>query len=543
MKSLTGVIIKNSKRQELTNTSKFLTIFAFLIVAGFLSSIMIGFSIMATTRLKEYNQAYAFVNMLFLMNFIVLFSESIFHSLNTLYFSKDLNVFLRLPIKPKDLVSAKIKDMIISQYEMEILMLAIPATIYGIIMNVSISFYVFLLVILLVLPIIPITIITLIISVIMRFTNFIKNKSKVMYITIAIALIVLWFIISGFGGKSSTLSTSSFENLILQADGLAKEIANRFILIKPIMNSLLNYNNIEGIKNLSIFLIESFLVYNIGIFIISKIYLKGAIGTVINGQKFRKKLDVLDEKDLKRKNKYKSYFLKELKITARSPIFLIQCIIMPILYPIFVVVFIIAIFSFAQKIRVDIVKMLLNLIDNGFGYTIFLSLAQGFFMLNFSSIIAVSKEGKSATLSKAMPIGLDMQFKLKSLIGIGVNTIPILIICFSYYYLYNNILNTILMFIILEMLNSFGEKWKILVDLNNPQIKWNTEYTMMKQNTNIMYELFYTIIVIILLILAGRIFEKILYTEMFILYILLCLNFVMNRHIKSKEHKIFKNLY
>ena len=150
---ITSVVLKNSKRNEMIRSNKALTILAFIIVFGFITAIMVGFSVMTITKLKEINQANAFANMLLLLNFVILFSESIFHSLNTLYFSKDLSIFLRLPISPRKLIKAKIIDMIISQYQMESLMLGIPMVVYGIIMNMSIPFYFLVLGILIVLPI------------------------------------------------------------------------------------------------------------------------------------------------------------------------------------------------------------------------------------------------------------------------------------------------------------------------------------------------------------------------------------------------------
>ncbi len=543
MRSLTSVILKNSKRRELTNTSKFLSIISKLIVAGSLILLMVGFSVVETKRLMEINQSYTFVNILLFMNFIILFSETIFYSLNSLYFSKDLNIFLRLPIKPKDLIDAKLKEMVLSQYEMEILMLAIPIFIYGIIAQVSALFYLYAMLILLILPIIPISITTLIVSFIMRFTNLIKNKSRVMYITVILTIIILAFVLGGMDQTTEEISVSSVEKLILQVDGLANEISNKFILIKPIMNILVNYNNILGIKNLLIYIVETFLIYKIVVLVTSKIYLKGAIGTVINGQKYKKKLEKLTNKDLKQSNKLKTYFKKELKETFRSPIFFIQCILMPLIYPILTVVTVIAMLTFAQKIKPDTISVFVNTLTNGIGYAIFLAIGQGFFMINFSSIIAVSKEGRSSVLLKTFPIALEKQFKLKTKIGTLVNTLPIIIICIAHYYIINNFILTITIFFNLELLNIIGEKWKLLVDLNNPQIKWNTEYTMMKQNTNVMYGLFYTIIVIVTIIALGLICQTEKYASIVMFCILVLINLYINNYVHTKEQKIFEKLY
>ena len=100
MKSLTNIIIKNSKRQEIQETlkEKILSFIAFIIVFGFLTVTMISISYTVTYKLKEINQTYTFINILLLMNFIILFAKSVFESLNVLYFSKDLKQLLKMPI-------------------------------------------------------------------------------------------------------------------------------------------------------------------------------------------------------------------------------------------------------------------------------------------------------------------------------------------------------------------------------------------------------------------------------------------------------------
>ena len=283
MKSLTSVIFKNSRRRIVVANKKenVLGILAFLIVFGAIGTAMAMFSYSITTQLQEINQAYTFTNILLLMNFFILFAKSVFESLNVLYFSKDLKVLLRMPIKPKDILHSKMLNMIVSEYEMEIIMLAIPMIVYGILTKASMLFYVYMVAILLILPIIPILLTSLVISIIMRFTNKIKNKSKVIYITLILTTLIVGMITSSFNSQQN-FSVSVVKNVILKANGVAETIAEYFILIKPIMNTLLNYDNVEGLKNLVIYIIENILCYIFVIWLMSKIYLKGAIGATIN---------------------------------------------------------------------------------------------------------------------------------------------------------------------------------------------------------------------------------------------------------------------
>lgn len=205
MRTLTSVIFKNSKRKDSKNRSTkregMLSALSFGIVFVFLAILMALTSFYVTTKMAEFEQTYAFVNILLLMNFFLLFAKSIFESLNVLYFSKDLKILLRMPIKSKDILNAKLLNMIVSEYEMEIIMLAIPMIVYGIYTNVNLIFYLYMTIILLILPVIPILITSLVISIIMRFTNSIKNKSKVMYITIITAIFLIGIITTRFPSK------------------------------------------------------------------------------------------------------------------------------------------------------------------------------------------------------------------------------------------------------------------------------------------------------------------------------------------------------
>ena len=68
--------------------------------------------------------------------------------------------------------------MILSEYQMEFIMLAILMIVYGIIMKVEITFYLYTVLVLLILPIIPIVTTSIVVAIIMRFSNHLKIKHK-----------------------------------------------------------------------------------------------------------------------------------------------------------------------------------------------------------------------------------------------------------------------------------------------------------------------------------------------------------------------------
>ncbi len=543
MRNLTSVIFKNEARRDIGANDgikgKILSALSFIIVFSALAGFMIWASIYITEKLETINQPYAFINTMLLGNVLILFLESIFQILNSLYFSKDLKILLRMPIKPKDIIYSKLIKLITSEYQMEIIMLAIPMIVYGIIYQVSLLFYLYVIGILIVLPVIPISITACIIAIIMRFTNLMKNKTKVMYVTIILSIIALNGVLSLTGGQVSILKLFD-EQILMTENGIANEITSSFKLIKPIMDSLQNYNTIYGLKNFAIYIIESIMIYIVAILFISPIYLKGCIGTIINSNKNKSQRNFeLKIEDFKRKSYKKAYLDKELKTINRTPIFFIQCIIMPLIIPIFILIIAIT-FNFIVKYIPYNLNSISNtsLIAGGF-----LATAQILYMLNFSSIIAISKEERSAIISKYLPIKLSEQIRLKMIIGQIINLITGIGISVLYYALTNSIIYGIVILIISIIINLITEKIKILIDLKNPRIKWYSEYTMMKQNTNVMYELFYTMVFILLFIVLGIIIKNIKLYFAIVCVITFFINIKIGQYLKNNDSKIFEKLY
>lgn len=518
MKPVTSVILKNDRRrkqsEQNTLTAKIFAKLSFLIVFCSLSGVMIWASIYITNRFQMLERPYEFIEIMLYGNFGILFFESIFQVLSSLYFSKDMRILLRMPIASKEIIHAKLLKMIMAEYEMEIIMLAIPMAVYGIKNFVDIGFYLYIPVILIVLPIIPICITAILVAVLMRITNQMKNKTVVMYITILVSSLVL---------------------------GL---ITSKLKLVKPIMNSLLNYENIIGIKNVLFYFAISIFSYIFTINIISPIFLEGAIGATINGGKEKVKEKVeLTINDFKEQNYQKAYLRKEFLLIKRSPIFFIQCIILPLYFSAMILALVIMLFIASQTVGREIIDGLSDLVSEPFIGGVFLSMVQIIYMMNFASVIAVSKEERWSILSKYLPIKLSRQINMKIRIGKIVNFISSISAIVLYMMLTRNLINTVLFLFISFGMNVFGEKIKILIDLKNPKIDWDNEFTMMKQNTNVMYELFYTMIVDGIILLLGLLIKNTTIYFIILGAIELIINLIISNYIFENDKKIFEKLY
>ena len=553
MFSLIKLVIKNSKAGNGPKDIKerVLGILSFIIVFGTLSTVMAVASSYIIYRLRIIKQMNAFTNILLLMNFFILFAESIFETLNSLYFSKDLKQFLTMPIKPWKLILAKIINIIKSEYMMELLMLFIPMCVYGyydFFQEIpDLLYFTYTTIVLLLLPVIPIFITSLIVSIIMRATHKIKNKNKVLYIVAILTIIAVSMIGMNFKNDSIRINYRivDFTDMLLRTNGMSEDLSEKFIFLKPIMNIMNNYDNFDGLKNLLLFVAETIGIAGICLTLMSKIYLKGAIGTVVgNGQSNNiQKTGRLTLKDVTKKNKVFTYIIKEIKTLIRTPIFAIQCIIMPTIYPLIVYFIIMGFAFFSRYLDYNLLEAINNKFNNIHGLIVFIGVGQVFFMMNFTSIIAISRDGFNSKFMKFIPIELSKQFNIKSRLGIVLNTIPAILMTIFFNSITHNIINSLLIFAILMLLNIMGEKLKIIIDLMKPWLDWKTEYAMMKQNTNVFYELFYTLIVLGALFLFGRIINNIVVFLITIAILLLVLNIVINILIYKKQKSLFSKIY
>ena len=322
-----------------------------------------------------------------------------------------------------------------------------------------------------------------------------------------------------------------FTDMLLRTNGMSEDLSEKFIFLKPIMNIMNNYDNFDGLKNLLLFVAETIGIAGICLTSMSKIYLKGAIGTVVgNGQSNNiQKTGRLTLKDVTKKNKVFTYIIKEIKTL--------------ILYPLIVYFIIMGFAFFSRYLDYNLLEAINNKFNNIQGLIVFIGVGQVFFMMNFTSIIAISRDGFNSKFMKFIPIELSKQFNIKSRLGIALNTIPAILMTIFFNSITHNIINSLLIFAILMLLNIMGEKLKIIIDLMKPWLDWKTEYAMMKQNTNVFYELFYTLIVLGALFLFGRIINNIVAFLLTIAILLLVLNIVINILIYKKQKSLFSKIY
>ena len=514
------------------------SIYFWLILIVIIAIILISNEVI--NQLQEINQLNVFPSILIAFMTVIMFMQTILLSMNVLYFSKDIEFFLPLAIKPQELLFSKINTILIMLYSTEIIFMFIPLMLYGMASVVGIGYYINLMFVMILLPIFPVTVITILSLFFVTFMKVIKNKNLFQLIMTFI-FIVMVVVIEVLYIKSVI---SEQTDLGINLKNIADNINRSIVVAEPLI-SMLNQQNtlINLLKIIGIYGILFLLL----IFMGKKVYLKNILkATGYNKNKFNKKIDFSIQ--CEPQNVYKSYLQNEFTNIYRNAIFFMQTI-----FPICIIVISITIIIIYTKFGVinkieELSNVINNLNLNIEGTCIILGIIQVLCSWINISITAISRQGSNAIFMKYIPISLYKQFLLKNIPQIIISmiiSIIILILCKILFPIIS-IMNLVLVFIIsivLSMINSF---LMLIVDIKRPKLNWKAEMDIFRQNENKIFQYVWTITVVVILMYIKRLFENInLYIAILATFIIFTVIFIIiNIYVKKQinKNKLFKKI-
>ncbi len=436
-------------------------------------------------QLMELNQSGLFIALVInALSVFILFS-SFFIIPSVLYFSKDLENLLPLPFKPYEIITAKLSVAFIYEY-LIIIILSSPFWLgYFLAVEPAFGFYILLFMIMLVLPFVPVLVVGILEMVIMAFSNIFKNQDRFNFFSTIVSLaFMLVYFITIQNLSVETNKTIDVISLLIQGNN---SLAHTFVKAVPTVPLL-----IKTLLNGDLIAYAIALAITAGVIIIfflaaDKLYFKG----VLRISNSASKKIALSSKQLSSKTKvsgiYFSYMKKDFLLLIRSPIYLMQCIIAPMIMPVFMLI---PIFSSGKEGLNNLMSYFSTLSINS--QTLFYSALAGIalaLMISFTSTIsitAISREGKNFGFMRQIPIPFFTQVQAKSFVGLALNNVfsIIFVLLLTIIFSINPILSLVTLgftFIVNTALSYLA----LTIDLNRPRLNWSDEITVVKQNMNI----------------------------------------------------------
>ena len=542
--SFQNTYIFNKKTNKINKKSPFVWLFFILIVAiSYLSYVLIY-------DLKKVGQEVIFLNLFpTILMFFLIFQVSL-ASTNIYYFSKNLELVLPLPVKSEELLISKFNIIVLNLYFSEILFVFFPLLIYGILTSMNYVYYIFAFIFLIIFPIFPALIISIIMMAFMKLSKFIKNKDIFQIIITFTFIFIIFILVILISNKIINNNLGENEQGKVELiNSFYRKIYNfnkYFFVINPSIR-MLQYSDIKSIFELVKICGIDFVFFVLFILLGKNTYLKDILKNnnyyIITNNKI-----VNYEKRCKKINKGKDYIKKEFKILFRTPAYFLQCI-----FPIVILLFsIIGIMNAAlPNIRAFFNS---EIIQNIYAFKIdikviciILSIIQILFSLSNISITSVSREGKDAQIIKILPLDFFKQFIYKSIPQISIYMLIIFIVLIFVKLLIPIIKfgDLLIILIISLLMNTLNSELMLLVDFVKPNLNCNSQYEVIKQNNNKLFQYVLSILIILFLNYFSKILDKI---NLKISYIFIIIFFgisivIINILIKININKILKKIY
>ena len=542
---LTKIFLKNSfsnmdARMGISTKSKSKILIygiLFLYFAGLIT--FLGYNLL--DGLIAIHQETIFVGMILFMIFGLAIIQTIFSSINILYFTKDSEYLLPLPLKPYQIILARTNVMLIAEYVIIFLIGFIPLVMYGILTGAGIVYYLTMILAVILVPILPVLLISMLVMFIMSFAKLTKNRNRFQLFATLLVLAIIIAISISTSGMKQDLTNEEMAQMVVQANGMIELVKGYVPTVDYLMEALTTNSLftaiVEVLKTLGITII-GFIVYML---IAQKIYFKGLVGNLFGGGASSSNKEI-NQKEYRNSKLYKSYVGKEFKNMARNPVFLMQCLIPAILIPIIMVVVVYTGLNSDGMGLEQITQMVQQMPTNTFFIAcIILGVIQFFTMFIYISITAISRDGENAVFMKYIPVSLYKQYMYKIIPNIIMNIVTIIITLGMAEYLLNlPVITLIALFVVATIMGILQSIAMIIVDLKRPKLNWDSEYAVAKQNLNLVFPVLLAMVNIVILVGCVYLLKDInVYMGIGIIGILyIAATVITNKYLYNKQYEL-----
>ncbi len=414
----------------------------------------------------------------------ILFFTGLLYVLSKYYFSNDLNILIPLPLKPRDIITAKFVSIMIHEYLIS-LPIVLPFILnYGIKGKEGLIYWVYSLAILIFIPVIPLSIASIIVMVFMKFTN-IKGKKDLVriigYFVMLVLIIALQLQIQSMVSNSLINEEDFLYKLITDSNLLVKRLGMVFPPSMWAALSLNNYMNLSGVLYGLLFIGVSLLAFAIMLLLSEGIFFGGLIGNLeVYTSQASGKVKASDFG--KSYPAYLTLGLKEIKVLLRTPIYMFNSVGGVVIIPIMLLL---SIFmeGTANTEQLNLLigenSHVINLI--GIGYITALGI------INCVGCTTFSREGKNLWIHRTMPIRIKDQILGRVLASLFVQLIGIVVLLGCLAYMGFLDVQSIFWIAVLGLLGSIPmTEMGMIIDIYRPLLDWDNPQKPMKQNLNVL---------------------------------------------------------
>ena len=435
--------------------------------------------------LQPLNQQAIVVNLVVAINTVLIFVMSLLFLPTIYFFSKDVALYLPLPIKPYEIISGKFLVALLMEY-LILLFSYVPPMFAYLVNDFSIFLLVGFILLFFLLPILPLILSSLVVIIGTHFLPFMKNKN---FMTITLGALSLVFALAfSLGLQNASFVDDPNQLLELVLSG-GNSLANLMFTYLPPVKFVADFIVNQNFLALLLFTIVVVLSYGLLLVVSNQIYFT-TVTSIQESKTTTRKVE------LSRQNKQLksfAYFKKELLILFRTPAYLMNNVLGAFIIPF---VMIVPLFLADQSESTEILSFLKQL-DLPISLTLPVGLLLGMALAIFNSgsnmiaATAVSRDKHQIDANLSMPFAYDQQLLVKAAVGSFMSLIVSYLILFIILIFSPNLWFLILSALIpCFIVTGVSNLLSVYIDALFPKLRWQNEQEAVKNNFNGVIALF-----------------------------------------------------
>ena len=400
---------------------------------------------------------------------------------NEFYFSNDIEYLLPWPLRAYQIIASKFTAAFYSENIMQFILVLSCVIGYGIGARMGILNWILSIIGIITLPIIPLTYCAILSILLMAFTRFIRSKDRIQKISVALIFLMVIALVASIGFLQN-MDIDTYIETLANGDQTFFKVMNIVFPNVPLFVKTFSEGSLSA---LLVYVAIHAIAVGIMLLLSEVLYFRGVIGLTSAGNKNHKKsLDQLLSQCRQKSPAY-SYFLKEVRILVRTPVFFTNCIAINFLWPIFI-------YAMTKIMHYDITLELLrsqyaqrNLRIQLFFLLGIVGISVLITALNSLSSNAISREGKHFSFMKYIPVPYETQWNVKAFVGILFPAVGILIFFLPACIIIRVPVVHIILFTLLSLMSiTFVADMGIYIDSIQPKLIWDDEMSALRENYN-----------------------------------------------------------
>jgi len=286
--------------------------------------------------LKPMGQERALLTLGLLAGQLLILLFGIYYIISAFYFSRDLEMLIPLPLRPSEVMISKFAVIMINEY-LTVAAIVLPVVItFGIMARGGVGFWVNAVLVYLALPIIPLAVVSVLVVAMMRFINVSRKKDILILVGSIVLISASLFLQVGLGrSRGPQANPEAIAAFFTSPDSLLNQIGSKFPPSVWATKAVAGGFSVEGLANLALLLGVS-LAFFAGIVVMSeKLFYRGLIGLgETTGKKRRLTRDEMSRRVSSGRRAGAAVFGREWKIMNRTPIFLLNGVLVVVIVPV-----------------------------------------------------------------------------------------------------------------------------------------------------------------------------------------------------------------